>query len=155
MLSSFQRWSISCWWISYRENILPFLSHTSKTCRETKSVDSKHRYKHRQTRVCTTRIPDNILSDLNGKMMSYHHSNKHYCVDMFWGKMLCYGPKKNVSGVQVILKENNKNNVQMPQSCSLAVQVEACSTLLPIYSTNMGCSAFTECLLLGELAPSC
>lgn len=60
--------------------------------------------------------------------------------------------KKNVSGAEVILKENN---VQMPQQRSLAVQVGACSTLLPIYSTNMGCSAFTECLLLGELAPSC
>lgn len=125
-----------------------------KACRETKSVDSKHQYKHRQTCVCATNIPDNILSDLNSKMVSYHHGNKRCCVDMFWGKMLCYSPKKNVSGEQV-LKENKKNNVQMPQPCSLAVQVEACSTLLPIYSTNMGCSAFTECLLLGELAPSC
>lgn len=48
-----------------------------------------------------------------------------------------------------------EENVQMPQQCSLAEQVETCSTLLPIYSTNMSCSAFTECLLLGEPAPSC
>lgn len=86
-------------------------------------------------------------------MPSRHHGNQGYCLDTFWKKenILFYSLKKNVSGAEVILKENN---VQMPQQRGLAVQVEACSTLLPIYSTNMGCSAFTECLLLGELAPS-
>lgn len=52
-------------------------------------------------------------------------------------------------------KTEREEHVQMPQQCSLAEQVETCSTLLPIYSTKMGCSAFTECLLLGEPAPSC
>lgn len=87
-------------------------------------------------------------------MPSRHHGNQRYYLDTFWKKekVFFYSLKKNISGAEVILKEND---VQMPQQRSLAVQVEARSTLLPIYSTNMGCSAFTECLLLGELAPSC
>lgn len=87
-------------------------------------------------------------------MPSRHHGNRRYCLHTFWQKEknIFLQSEENVSGAEVILKENN---VQMPQQRSPAVQVEAGSTLLPIYSTNMGCSAFTECLLLGELAPSC
>lgn len=83
-----------------------------------------------------------------------HHGNQRYCLSTFWKKEKIFflQSEEKVSGAQVILKENN---VQMPQQRSLAVQVETGSTLLPIYSSNMGCSAFTECLLLGELAPSC
>lgn len=51
--------------------------------------------------------------------------------------------------------EERNNQLTSPGSTAWPCSGRTCSTLLPIYSTDMGRSAFTECLLLGELAPSC
>lgn len=93
-----------------------------------------------QSQISATHISGHTFSDSHTKMVSYHHGNKHYCVDMFWGKMFffCFWCKAK-------LKE--KNMFRCPSSaawrsrwrlaplyCPFTPQKWAAQLLLNVYS---------------------
>lgn len=145
-------WSFSCWWNSYRGHILSSsLLHREENLQRNEEHSQQNKDQENiQTEVILVPLIFQILH-----FLIYHHGNKQYCVDIhiYVLDIYIYIFLNRLFLVQSDTERGE--HVQMPQRCSLAEQVEACSTLLPIYSTNMGRSAFTECLLLGEPAPSC
>lgn len=93
-----------------------------------------------QSHIGATHLSGRTFSDSLTKMGSFHHGNKHYCVDTFWGKMFFF-----CSWCKAKLKE--KNTFSCPSSaawlsrwrhaplyCPFTAQKWAAQLLLNVYS---------------------